>query len=349
MASAIMETKSELTKKEYELVEEQYRYDSIPKRVAFTKSKLRMKILILIPFFSLFCVSLFYTIRQWKNYDTDPSQKLMFAFLCVLCYILLGIVIVFSVMMSKDLKQLYGKTQNVRTYGYVNFKQEEEILRGHIIALQENIASLRRKLKEELEKKSYEERQLDQVFMEPEEKDPSEMNQEEFFCYALGHYAEDKATVIIKLKNGLYEEEKEKILLRKKELQKTIKDIEATRMQIDMDYQKSKEEYTYYVLGVLVLILFQCVFGGPMWATIVIAVSFIILFSFFIYFFFVKHKEKSMKYRVEHAFHKVKYYAQEHNIIPTRKQKQEVLYQMELCDRRLSYVEQVLSFPFENI
>ncbi|MCQ2521231.1 MAG: hypothetical protein MJ105_02535 [Lachnospiraceae bacterium] len=351
MASPIMDIKNELFKAEYALVEEQFRYDSIPRRKSFTESKLRLKIFFFVPIFAALVFFVIRFVQQFPSWNKTPETRLQFVFTIFATAIFAGFTIWLITQIRKDVGLLYGTSSKHATGGYRNYKDEERHTKDRIIVLQDEILRLKKEIIKLKEARSYQEVQKEREYKNnSQEKDPSEMTEEEFFYYALGTWAEDRATVTIKYKHGAYDKEKEDLESRIKELNKTIMSIDHERERIDMHYKKMEGIFIYFLFGFCIIILFQYIMGGDNAViTYICAGLGIVNLIASTYFFFTRYKDAHLRYCVEHKYHKVKYFAEENNIIPTKQQKQEVYYQIKNCQRKLAYVEQVLAFPFENM
>lgn len=341
-----MDLKNELFRLEYALTEEQFHYDSIPERKAMTLSKIRLKSIVLFPVLIEFGIFSYFSFQAHKTYTEGPEKRLAFAFLLVLSFFLLIFLVFLLGSLLKELPLIFGIQKKSVLFNHANYRDEEIHTKDKIMFIQEEILRVKAEIKELKESRSYEEVVKDRVNQETIEKDPEEMTKEEFFCYALGTWGEDRESLLINYKHGSYEREKENLEKEIRCHKDSLYGLTMLRNHIDLQYQKAIDNLIYFIMGFFALIMFEYSFGHILAVTISILVVASILSIFLLYFCSHQYREAHMHYQVEHNYNKVKYYAEEHQLIPIKKQKNILLLKIADCEKRLHYVEQILSFDF---
>ena len=172
---------------ETELVQEEFHYNSIPKRKNLTSSKLKWLILFLIPVTLTLLFSIFSLIIA-----TDE-------FTFIAAYVFGGISILLSIILwsqfFKYINLLYGKKNKTDNFGAKNYEDEKKQSEQLITNLKKELYIVTERYKEAINQNKIKEASID----------------EDLFRYALGTYGENESDINIKLSNGGYLREKEKL------------------------------------------------------------------------------------------------------------------------------------------
>ena len=323
----VQNLKNEKRRLDYELMEERYRFESLPKRKAFTKSKIIITLLFAIPITALVIACVI------KGIEDRSMLRGVVLFITALGTIL-GTVIAFVLWRNffKEAGFFFGWNNKYETNGARNYREEEQISTDRIRRLLDAIEEIDRKISESITKETV-------------VNDTSEMD---FFAYAYGNWGDGKIELISRMKTDAFEKEEDGLNKKIEIENQNLARVERAKTAINNNFQKVKDMFTLYFIGVMVCIFINLlniddnrdVFGTQIAFAIYGVVGLIVIMLI--------NKNNIMNYLVENKYSRYKAYAEEKGIITTAMQKKIFIRNIEDLEHRLDYVQKVLEYKHNH-
>lgn len=350
MYKCIYDIKSDIEKLEYDLMEEQFHYNSIPVRKEKTKSELRYRsiFVILISAIELFLIgNIIGTASPVPDGAVPPISVAIFTVVFPILAIALGILDVILIKgWLQEMGLLYGWQKKNLNFGASNYEEERKISENRIKYLIEDIEGLKKQLKDFRESESYEKRQerlADEEKRNYEQsKTMEEMSDNEFYAFAYGKWGEEKESIDFKFSIGKYQIEKEDLTKEIEQLKQSLIQIAMKKSRVETEYKNAKQTLTSYALILFGFIIFEFIFDESIILRIVIGVLGLIIAIILGINFKKKYSDTFLYYDLDHNYSRIKSYAEDHRLKTTNQQKDDVLFEIKNKQNRLEFVEHIL-------
>lgn len=340
ISAEIYNLQSQKGQLEFAFVEEQYHYESIPKRRAITRSKAMLCLFFAIPV-TLFILS-YLSIIIYTILHPDVSFAGFVWLLTPPVIIFVGAtgIRLWSIWFN-EMGLLHGRKKKSLNYGSTNYSSEEIASHDKLTLISEKIVDLDNKIKELKSMRTYEQAMADRP---PEERSLMELSDEEFFTYAYGHWGDTRDDLLYNMSTGKYEAEVASLESRIATEKDILNNIAHIKSRIITEYEKTRNRFLLYLISILLLALIQIAILSTIEypkKLIVIAIIYGVvglLVTGPVCF------KKRMAYLVEFDYEKVTQYAEENKLEPTEFIRKRSMNKIKDYMNRLEYDRRLLDY-----
>lgn len=340
--SIIYELRTDIQKLEFELDAERFHNESIPKRIKMTRSQLTYRFII-IAFVTGIIITL--TNQLIKGFSHLNNAYSVAIFLIVFPLIIVAACVLDGFLLYgalNELDLLHGANKKSILFGASNYTEELATSNSNISKLSGELAEKREQLKNILSSTV----QLNRVAHINGESalNLSELNlsTEELYNYAFGTWGEDKETVIQKLNNGAYLQEKENL---EKEIANTehyIIELARRKARIEENYKIFRSNFIILLLFIVLFAVFQFIFSESRMTQIIVSITAFAICVVFGFLLIYRNKENIIHYFLDHHFNIISEYAFDHKLSPTAELKKKADAKLRDTKKRLAYVTELL-------
>lgn len=338
----LYELKEEKNKLEFALMEQQFHYDSIPKRKKQTMEELTLVFCILVPvlastFYAAF--SLIGLIERIEEIKKGPVESSVINILGIPFFVNCILVVFGAILLIPLIRKvitlstlLVGKKGNTQLYGFPNYKQEEAIVKEEICNLIDRIRELDQEIAEVKENFHFAGDNY-----KPKEKEETLSVQEQFLLHAYGTWGDSKDELIMKYKSHETSREIEELTDQIRENEKKLRMLEEEKLEIAKRYERIQLRFllvfALFCLMEIVLLsipdsLMQLYIGLGMMVVFFLVFVLCVRFS----------REDYLRFLAEKKYEKVKTYATEQHIKPTEMRRKEYEEEILRWNKRLDYL-----------
>lgn len=329
--------KSDKRKLEYELTEERFHFESIPKRKAYSTANAVLSSIVGIPCL-LILVGFVLAFVLFRN-----SPAILAICVSIIPYVAIPLLFV-SIKIWKEffssISLLLGTRKKELSYGSANYDDEARKSLDKIQALKERIAKIDQALLESQSQCIFK----DSIASTYNGASPESIYSEEFFSHAFGSWGEDKDILISNMHTDKYESEALELQKKIEEQNLLITTLAKRLATINSDYKYIKKKALVYIISIL-LIVFTQVFlissvSGKRFLVIIGAI-YVIALSIYMYFTCVN---EYFAYQVEYNPLKYRDYAETHNMESIASMHHKCTSRIEDYNHRLEHVEKLLDY-----
>lgn len=357
----IYHLKEDLKALEFELLEEQFHYKSIPDRQKNIKISKTIHIFIILLTTPVFLYFLFVTIVGFASALNKSSAILSLIISPLLCILTGGLVFVL----------IYNYVREYST-GY----QSSQFF--HAANLTEELQASARKIQELTLQINDIKHQLDMIAVENSGYNPAypldslstdsrtqaygitvpnqnpntfipslSMPLEQFFIYVYGVWGIEKEDLLFKLSLGGYQEEKQKLTKEIVDTNTRLSQLAEQIAEIDNQYFNAKQTVIYYCFALfcLLLCILAC-FEVPVVRIAAILTAFLLIFPG------IRIRKNfrmaKIKYKVEHHYEENRNLAEVYNLSPVAVQKEPLLVKLIGLKHRLQFITFLLEYAGQN-
>lgn len=327
----IEQLKSKKSKLEYELVEEKFHYESIPHRRDISAKKALFAIICAVP-------TTIITVASVLLIGEGPGEDALLGVAILLASIIGIFCLIASVYLWRvwyvEYSKIHGMNRKWSNYGAKDYKEEQEISSKKIKDLTEEIKELSLQINSIREMNVVKDFTLSDNLTED---DP-------FFNYAYGIWGDEKEKLLIEMKHGKYEREKESLLLKIEEQQKILRQVGVRRNVIDDNYEILSGRVILFILSIFIIVFVQIAFFEKGIIAICISIGGIIYAIVGTSILIATGINPFFSYKVEHKYIKYRDFAERHHMKTTAMQMKEIMKKIDTMKNRLEYVDKILEY-----
>lgn len=315
---------NEKRKYEYDLTLEEFYYNSIRTRKKLSKLEL-IPLLSTLALLTPIVVILVGKIIQFLNKDMPGIEMAWLVFVPLALVILGGYWIITMIKLFKCINRFVGLVKNKENFGNSNYTSEQ-------IESRKRIDELKKKIDE-----------CDKEIKQLKSNENKANNTRTIYEYAFGVFNEDEATVNLRIQNNYYENENETLVSEIKKEYDKINNLNRYVKSVNEEYDKVMNNFTYYIMATLLLIMVQLLFGNSIYVSIIVGVlGGILLIAFMVNY--VKYSDVIIQYKVEHNYKKIEDYAEKQGLIPTKQKIEQSIKIIEEKNTRKDFIDKVLEY-----
>ena len=336
--------KSQKRKLEFELTEERFHYESIPKRKALSASKARLCFV-----FAVICtgalliqIIALILILSYTSMGNDPT--LIIALFAILFPAAFFTLISFSIKIWREFFEymglLYGKKNKASNYGSSNYTDEARKSEAKIKHIKAKLIEIDTALSTNQSTQN-----TDMVDSHLSSIDsPIPLADDDLFLYALGHWGDEKENILANMQSDKYEQEAESLHSKIDEQKSIIISLAHRLSIINQDYQYVKSKLAVYIVSQILIILAQIFVYTSISSRLELAIigaAYMIITTTYV---LLTCKDKYMAYKVEYNPNNFREYAERHGIETVSTMHQRCIAKIDDYTNRLEYINMLLDY-----
>ena len=352
----IYHLKEDLKALEFELMEEQFHYKSIPDRQKNIKISKTIHIFIILLTTPVFLYFLFVTIVGFTSALNKSSAILSLIISPLLCILTGGMVFV---LIYNYVREYITGYQSSQFFYAANLTEELQASARKIQELTLQINDVKQQLDLMAADNSgnnsalfANSRTQAEGITAPKQNPnafiPSlSMPLEEFFLYVYGVWGIEKEDLLFKLSLGSYQEEKQKLTKEIIDTNTRLSQLAEQIAEIDNQYFNAKQTVIYYRFALFCLLLcFLACFEMPVVRIATLLITLLLIFSGTR--IRKNFKMAKIKYKVEHHYEENRNFADVYNLSPVAVQKEPLLVKLSGLKHRLQFITFLLDYAGQN-